>query len=42
MQANIQITNINGTGITADAASESFDEPLTAAQVLVIVDPFIV
>jgi hypothetical protein len=42
MQANVQITNINGTGITADAASESFDEPLTAAQVLAIVDPFIV
>lgn len=33
MQASIKITNINGN-ITADAASESFDEPLTAAQVL--------
>lgn len=41
-QATINIVNINGTGITANAASESFDEPLTEAAVLAIVDPFIV
>lgn len=41
-QAGIQITGINGKGISANAASESFDEPLTMAQVLAIVDPFIV
>jgi hypothetical protein len=28
--------------ISANEASESFDEPLTAAQVTMIVDPFIV
>lgn len=34
---------INGfTGISTDAATEAFDEPLTKAQVLAIVDPFIV
>lgn len=42
MQAGVQITGINGTSISADAASESFDEPLTKAEVLAIVDPFIV
>ena len=42
VQATIQITNINGQNISADAASEAFDEPLTSAQVLAIVDPFIV
>lgn len=41
-QAGINIVNINGESINADAASESFDEPLTKAQVLSIVDPFIV
>lgn len=41
-QAGIQIVNINGQTISATAASESFDEPLTMAQVLAIVDPFIV
>ncbi len=41
-QATINIVNINGTGITANAASEAFDEPLTEAAVLAIVDPFIV
>jgi rubrerythrin len=41
-QSGVQITNINGTGITADSATESFDEGLTAAQVLAIVDPFII
>lgn len=41
-QATINIVNINGTGITSGAASEAFDEPLTEAAVLAIVDPFIV
>jgi hypothetical protein len=41
-QATINIVNINGTGISASAASEAFDEPLTEAAVLAIVDPFIV
>jgi hypothetical protein len=41
-QATIQITNINGFDISADSASEAFDEPLTAEQVLAIVDGFIV
>ena len=40
-QAGVQITGINGqTIITADAASESFDEGLTKAQVTAIVTPF--
>lgn len=42
MQAGIQIMGINSFAITAEDASESFDEPLTKAQVLAIVDPFIV
>lgn len=41
-QAGVQITGINGQSISAEAASESFDEPLSMAQVLAIVDPFIV
>ena len=42
-QAGVAITGIGGNSfITANAASESFDEPLTKAQVLTIVDPFIV
>jgi hypothetical protein len=41
-QATIEIVNINGKVISASAASEAFDEPLTKAQVLAIVDPFIV
>lgn len=41
-QAEVQIMNIGGFEISADAASESFDEPLTAEQVLKIVDGFIV
>ena len=41
-QANIEIVNINGMDISADDASEAFDEPLTMQQVLAIVDPFIV
>lgn len=40
-QATIEITNINGKTISAAAASEAFDEPLTKDQVLAIVDPFI-
>jgi hypothetical protein len=41
-QANVQITGINGQAISANAASEAFDEPLTQQQVLAIVDPFII
>lgn len=41
-QAGINIVGINGFAITAEDASEAFDEPLTKAQVLAIVDPFIV
>jgi hypothetical protein len=40
-QAGVNIVNINGTSINANAASEAFDEPLTKAQVLAIVAPFI-
>ena len=42
MQAGVEIVNINGKSISADAASEAFDEPLTKDQILAIVDPFIV
>lgn len=41
-QATVEITNINGTGISVSAASEAFDEGLTKDQVLAIVAPFIV
>ncbi len=41
-QAGVNIVNLGGSFNTAAAASEGFDEPLTAAQVLTIVDPFIV
>ena len=42
-QAGVTITGIGGNSfITANAASEAFDEPLTKAQILTIVDPFIV
>jgi uncharacterized protein with von Willebrand factor type A (vWA) domain len=41
IQATIQITNINGMAISANAASEAFDEGLTKEQVLAIVGPFI-
>lgn len=41
-QADIEIVNINGLPISANAATEAFDEGLTKAQVLAIVDPFIV
>lgn len=40
-QATINIVGINGTNITASAASEAFDEPLTKQQVLDIVGPFL-
>lgn len=42
VQAGSQIVNIGGSGISADAASEAFDEPLSMDQVLAIVKPFIV
>jgi hypothetical protein len=41
-QAGVEIVNINGFPISMDAATEAFDEPLTPAQVLAIVDGFIV
>jgi rubrerythrin len=43
-QAGVQLSGfaVNGITITADAASEAFDEGLTAAQVQAIVAPFIV
>jgi hypothetical protein len=41
-QAGIEIVNINGKDIWFERASEAFDEPLTMAQVLAIVKPFIV
>lgn len=41
-QANVSIINIGGQTISANEASEAFDEPLTKAQVAAIVDPFIV
>ena len=41
-QAGINIVGINGFAITAEDASEAFDEPLSKAQVLAIVDPFII
>lgn len=40
VQAGVNIVNINGFSISADAASEAFDEPLTKDQVLAIVAPF--
>lgn len=41
-QAGVNIVGLGGAYNTAAAASEGFDEPLTAAAVLAIVDPFIV
>ena len=42
-QAGVNIVGIGGnTDISQTPASEAFDEPLTAAEVLAIVDPFIV
>lgn len=40
-QATIEIVNINGAAISANAATEAFDEGLTKDQVLAIVKPFI-
>lgn len=40
-QAGVEIVNINGQSISAAAASEAFDEPLSMQQVLDIVSPFI-
>lgn len=40
-QASVEIVNINGTGTSANAATEAFDEPLTKDQVLAIVSAFI-
>ena len=42
IQSGAQITGINGMSISASAASEAFDEPLTKDQVMAIVDPFII
>jgi len=42
MQDFIQVTNINGSGVTAETASECFDEPLSKEEVLSIIDPFLV
>src|SRR5687768_5149472 len=39
-QADVTITGINGMAISANAATEAFDEPLTAAEVLALVAPF--
>ncbi len=39
-QAGVAITNIGGKNISAAAASEAFDEPLTKEQVVAIVTPF--
>ncbi|RYF86187.1 MAG: ferritin-like domain-containing protein [Chitinophagaceae bacterium] len=41
-QAGVTITNIGGNTISANEASEAFDEPLTKAQIEAIVDPFVV
>lgn len=40
VQGGVTITNIGGLPISQAAASESFDEPLTKAQVTAIVTPF--
>lgn len=40
-QAGVEIINIGGQAISAEDASESFDEPLTKDQVLAIVTPFL-
>ena len=39
-QAGVTITNIGGQNISAAAASEAFDEPLTKEQITAIVTPF--
>ncbi|MBC7744625.1 MAG: ferritin-like domain-containing protein [Flavobacterium sp.] len=40
VQAGITITGINGQTISANTATEAFDEALTAAEVLALVAPF--
>lgn len=40
-QATVNIVNIGGFTISANAASEAFDEPLTKEQILTIVTPFL-
>ena len=40
MQAGVNIVNIGGKMISANAASEAFDEPLTKEQVYAIAKPF--
>jgi rubrerythrin len=40
IQGGLTITNINGLPISMNAATEAFDEPLTAAEVLALVKPF--
>ncbi len=40
VQAGVTITNVGGQQISASAASEAFDEPLTRDQVTAIVTPF--
>jgi hypothetical protein len=39
-QAGVLITNIGGKNVSAAAASEAFDEPLTKEQVFAIATPF--
>ena len=39
-QAGVNVVGINGYAITAEDASEAFDEPLTKEQVVSIVTPF--
>ncbi len=41
LQAGIEITAINGTGVTRTAAAESFDEFLTKAEVVTIANLFL-
>jgi hypothetical protein len=40
-QAGVDIVNINNKSVSAAAASEAFDEPLTMEQVLAIATPFL-
>lgn len=40
-QAGVNVVNINGYAITAEDASEAFDEPLSKDHVLAIVKPFL-
>jgi len=42
IQGGVEITHINGYPIDRDAATESFDEPLTKQEILKLVNPFIV